>query len=92
MIALSSTEAEYVALSEAGREATWLRNLYGELGFLDLRPNDDVRRYALIADGIEGCELIQQSHCCHFNYSWIYLRESEFTVPISEPCGFTSSL
>ena len=33
VIALSSTEAEYVALSEAGREATWLRNLYGELGF-----------------------------------------------------------
>ena len=33
VIALSSTEAEYVALSEAGREATWLRNLYGELRF-----------------------------------------------------------
>ena len=33
MIALSSMEAEYVALSEAGYEATWLRNLYGELGF-----------------------------------------------------------
>jgi hypothetical protein len=33
VIALSSTEAEYVALSEAGREATWLRNLYNKLGF-----------------------------------------------------------
>src|SRR5271155_2625607 len=33
-IALSSTEAEYVALSEAGREATWLSNLYEKLGFL----------------------------------------------------------
>ena len=33
IIALSSTESEYVALSEAGREATWLRNLYAELGF-----------------------------------------------------------
>jgi uncharacterized protein YuzE len=33
VVALSSTEAEYVAFSEAGREATWLRNLYGELGF-----------------------------------------------------------
>ena len=30
---LSSMEAEYVALSEAGCEATWLRNLYGELRF-----------------------------------------------------------
>ena len=38
MIALSSTEAEYVALSEAGREATWLRNLYGELGFSQKSP------------------------------------------------------
>ena len=30
-IALSSLEAEYVALSEAGREACWLRNLHEEL-------------------------------------------------------------
>ena len=27
-----TTEAEYVALSEAGREACWLRSLYEELG------------------------------------------------------------
>lgn len=33
MIALSSTEAEYVALSEAAREACWLRSLYEELSF-----------------------------------------------------------
>jgi hypothetical protein len=33
IIALSMTESEYVALSEAGRKATWLRNLYGKLGF-----------------------------------------------------------
>jgi hypothetical protein len=31
-VALSSTEAEYIALSEAGHEACWLRNLYEELG------------------------------------------------------------
>ena len=37
-IALSSTEAEYVALSEAGREACWLRNLYEELGFPQTSP------------------------------------------------------
>jgi len=34
-IALSSTQAEYVALSEAACEACWLRNLYTELGLLD---------------------------------------------------------
>jgi hypothetical protein len=37
-IALSNTEAEYIALSEAGREALWLRNLYNELGFLHKDP------------------------------------------------------
>jgi hypothetical protein len=29
--AQSSTEAEYIALWEAGKEASWLRNLYREL-------------------------------------------------------------
>ena len=36
--ALSSTEAEYIALSEAGREARWLRNLFQELGFAQVLP------------------------------------------------------
>src|SRR6267378_2865360 len=31
--ALSSTEAEYVALSQASHELCWLRSLYYELGF-----------------------------------------------------------
>ena len=39
MISLSSTEAEYIALSEAGREACWLRNLYEELGYSQDLPN-----------------------------------------------------
>jgi hypothetical protein len=38
VIALSSMEAEYIALSEAGREACWLRNLYAELGFTQEHP------------------------------------------------------
>ena len=33
-VVLSSTEAEYVALSEAAQEACWLRSLYRELGLL----------------------------------------------------------
>ena len=33
VIALSSMEAEYVALSKASREACWLRNLCKKLGF-----------------------------------------------------------
>ena len=31
-------EAEYVALSEAGRNTTWLRNLYSELRFPQINP------------------------------------------------------
>jgi hypothetical protein len=31
--AMSTTEAEYIALSEAACEARWLRNLFSELGF-----------------------------------------------------------
>jgi hypothetical protein len=38
IIALSTTESEYVALSEASHEASWLRNLYGELGFIQKSP------------------------------------------------------
>jgi hypothetical protein len=37
-VALSTTEAEYVALGEAAREASWLRNLYGELGYPQIKP------------------------------------------------------
>jgi hypothetical protein len=38
VVALSSTDAEYVALSEAGREACWLRSLYHELGYDQAKP------------------------------------------------------
>ena len=37
-IALSSTKAEYVALSKAGHKACWLRSLYKELGQEQLEP------------------------------------------------------
>jgi hypothetical protein len=38
IIALSTTEAEYIALSEAGREACWLQGLYEELRFPQNAP------------------------------------------------------
>jgi hypothetical protein len=38
VIALSSTESEYIALSEAGQEACWLRSLHAELGFPQEKP------------------------------------------------------
>jgi len=36
--AVSSTETEYIALSEAGCKLCWLRSLYYELGFLQKLP------------------------------------------------------
>jgi hypothetical protein len=32
-IALSSTEAEYMAMSDCSRQAVWLQNFFGEIGF-----------------------------------------------------------
>jgi hypothetical protein len=40
VVALSSTEAEYVALSKAGHEVCWLRNLSEELGFPQDLPTE----------------------------------------------------
>ena len=37
-VALSSTEAEYRALSEAAREAVWLRTLLGDYGLMSEEP------------------------------------------------------
>jgi hypothetical protein len=38
VVAMSSTDAEYVPLSEAGCEACWLRSLYHELGYDRAKP------------------------------------------------------
>jgi hypothetical protein len=34
----STTEAEYIALWDAGKETSWLRNLYHELGYTQQKP------------------------------------------------------
>ena len=38
VVALSSTEAEYIALSYAAQEIVWLRNLLSSLGFRQAKP------------------------------------------------------
>src|SRR5258708_8822271 len=38
LTAQSTTEAEYIALWEGGQEASWLRNLYQELGYPQCTP------------------------------------------------------
>jgi hypothetical protein len=38
IVALSSTEAEYLAVTNAAKEAIWLRNLLTELGYRQHQP------------------------------------------------------
>ena len=72
-IALSSTEAEYVALSEASREAMWLRHLYGELGFIQKEP------ILLLGDN-DGSIVMAKNpeyhkHTKHIDLRWHWVRE-----------------
>jgi len=39
IVALSSTEAEYSAAAEAGKEICWMRNLLSEMGFKSNEPS-----------------------------------------------------
>ena len=73
MVVLSTTEAEYVALSEAAREAVWLRNLYKELGCAQTKP-------ALIRGDNQGSMDIAENpqfhkRTKHFNVKLHYIRE-----------------
>jgi len=73
-IALSSTQAEYVVLSEAAREACWLRNLYTELGLL----NEDVPTQILgDNDGSIAMARNPQFHkrSKHIDLRWHWVRE-----------------
>jgi len=45
MVALSSTEAEYIACSEAAKEAIWIRRLYSEL-LTNWHPSAPILLYA----------------------------------------------
>jgi hypothetical protein len=56
LIALSSTEAEYIAAASAAREITWLRSVVGELGNLPPSPTplycDNQSAIALAKNGL----------------------------------------
>jgi hypothetical protein len=72
-IALSSTEAEYIALSEAARDAIWLRHLYGELGFIQKEP------ILLLGDN-EGSIILTRNpefhkRTKHVEIHWHWVRE-----------------
>ena len=70
----SSTEAEYVALSEAACEACWLCNLYGELGLLE-----DVAPTRIRGDN-EGSIAMSKNpvfhaRTKHIDTRWHFIRE-----------------
>ena len=64
---MSSTESEYVALSEAGREAFWLRNLYDELGFPQMGPT-------VIKSDNEGSVILSHNPQFHARTKHIEIR------------------
>ena len=66
-IAISSTESEYVALSESGREAFWLRNLYDELGFPQMGPT-------VIKSDNEGSVILTHNPQFHAHTKHIEIR------------------
>ena len=72
-IALSSTEAEYVALSEASREAMWLRNLFGELDYIQKEP------ILLLGDNDESIAMAKNpefhKRTKHVDIRWHWVRE-----------------
>ena len=73
IVSLSSTEAEYVCLSDVAREANWLRNLYQEIGF----PEEDS---TLIYGDNQSALAIAENPCYHkrtkhFDIKHHYIRD-----------------
>jgi len=72
--AQSSTEAEYVALSEAAREACWLRNLHTKLGLLS--SNTPTKLYGDNEGSLamaRNPQLHQRSK--HIDLRWHWIRQ-----------------
>lgn len=58
LIALSSTEAEYIGLSNAAQQIAWLRELMDELGYRQLKPT------LLLADNQGSISLMKNPGYC----------------------------
>jgi ribonuclease HI len=73
IVACSTTEAEYIALSEAVREASWLRSMLEELGFSSTRPTT-------IFEDNQGCISISKNRRTdkrtkHIDIKYHYVRD-----------------
>jgi hypothetical protein len=73
IVSLSSTEAEYVCLSDAAREATWLRNLYAEIGYPQIQPT------LVYGDNLGTLAITKNPHyhkrTKHFDIKHHYIRD-----------------
>jgi hypothetical protein len=72
-VALSTTEAEYIALSEAVKETIWLRMLLGQIGHTQTEPTT-------IYEDNQGCislakDPTQHSRAKHIDIRYHFLRE-----------------
>ncbi len=80
-VALSSTEAKYITLTLAAKEATWLRLLLTELGFL--QPNNQHAKTNVVERNSSASVLLEDDT--------VREREREQEQPRSEPRSISIS-
>ncbi|CAG7724410.1 unnamed protein product, partial [Allacma fusca] len=72
-VALSSTEAEYIAVSSGARESVWLRSLIEELGYPQTQPT------RILVDNQSAIKLVKNpemhSRTKHIQVRYHYIRE-----------------
>ena len=74
-VATSTAEAEYMASASAAREAMWLKNLFEELGYKQIKPTTLYEdNNAAIKIGRDS-QFHQRSK--HFDIKYHYVREKE---------------
>ena len=71
-VALSSTEAEYMAMSDCSRQAMWIQSLLGELGY-------HIQTIPICGDNqgsiFIGSNPVQERHLKHIDIHYHYVRQ-----------------
>ncbi|CAG7731317.1 unnamed protein product, partial [Allacma fusca] len=80
-IALSSTEAEYVAVASGAREVVWLRSCLSELGYPQVRPT------LVLVDNQSAIRLVKNpemhARTKHIDVRYHYIRDQEAKGEVS---------
>ena len=97
-VALSSTEAEYMSLSDTSRQIIWFRNLFSELG-VQLAPiplfGDNQGSIFLASNPVQEKRLKHIDLCYHFIHDTIQMHQVElyFIEGVQNPADmFTKNL